>query len=166
MHSIVDGDAAIVLDDRHAPIFVSTWFGIATETVIRGYFGWVRGIVERGLQAQEPFVFIIDALDAARPLPSVRHLIAELTDEMPGYESVNAGGYLVSDSVMVRSAVTAMQWLTRRKLKSIPVESNTEAFRRGLEDLLRVGVTPPKIDPYTYQRPLRPSSQRAPSHTK
>jgi hypothetical protein len=156
MKSIVDGEASIVFDESWEPVYIATWFGSATEKMIRFYFDWVGGIVTWRLRANEPFVIVTDGIDAARPSPAVRRLVTELTDALPEFERVDAGSYLVHSSALVRGAVTAMQWVSKRRYKAQPVSSCAEALRRGYGDLERASVRPPARTPESYLRPPRP----------
>jgi len=156
MEVLADGEDALLVDDSHGAIYIATWFGTASEGMVRGYFDWFDGVVASHLRDRAPFVLITDALDAGRPSPSARKLIVKRTEAMPEFSSVNVGNYVVVGNALVRGALTAMQWISRRQWTSVNVGSMREALRRGLDDLRRAGAPTPSIDPASYERPKRP----------
>jgi len=153
-----DGEAAVVADDRHAPIYMSTWYGAATEQVVVDFFAYNRRVIDDNMRAQRPFVIITDATDAARPAPKVRSLITEETDGSPDPGALMVGNYLVLSNALVRGAFTAMQWLSRRRWPTIVVATPAEALRRALVDLARAGARAPSVDPAAYVRPSLPKA--------
>ena len=146
---LVEGDCGIVVDDRHFPVVVSTWYGDPTEAIVRRYFDWLSGIIERSRSESVPYVLITDATYAKRPQPSVRQVVAELTDAMPPYTAeINIGNYVVVESALIRGALTAMQWISRQTWTSVTVPSCEDA------DLARAGQPAPAgLHPDTYTRP-------------
>lgn len=156
MKTVTSGDGAIVLDGRLDGIYVVTWFGHANPEIVDNYFDWFGAIAEQRLRARAPFVLISDALDAARPSPKVRAQVAARSDALPDFKALNVGNYLVVGSTLIRGAITAMQWLSRKAWISVVVASTQDALRRGLADLERAGVAPPRLDPACYERPKLP----------
>jgi hypothetical protein len=156
MKQLVDGDASMVIDDRHGALYISTVFGAPTERLMNDYFAWYRPMIETHMRLRKPWVHVTDALETGRPSPKVRALVADLTNTLPDLTGVNVGNYLVIGSALVRGAITAMQWLSRRRWDSEVVGSMDEALRRGLADLRAAGAPVPPIDPKSYRRPERP----------
>ncbi len=152
---LVDGDCGIVLDDRYFPLVVSTWYGDPGEAIVRRYFVWLAGIIERSRKAGTPYVLVTDATYAKRPKPSVRQVVAELTDALPDDTAqINIGNYVVVESALIRGALTAMQWISRQTWKSETVPSCEEALRRGFADLRQAGQPIPEgLSPESYVRP-------------
>jgi hypothetical protein len=151
-----EGDAVVVAEERFAPIYVSTWFGEATERVVMDYFAYHRRMMDEHIRARRPFAIITDATDAERPSPKVRSLIAEITDASADPGALMVGNYLVLSNALVRGAFTAMQWLSRKRWPTIVVATPAEAVSRALDELAKVGAPLPSITPAGYVRPSRP----------
>jgi hypothetical protein len=157
METFTDGEASLIVDDSHGALYIATWFGAPNDRVVTRYFDWFDRTVGRHLRDKAPFVLITDALDTARPTPSARKLIAERTDAMPAFGELNVGNYLVLSNPLVRGAITAMQWISRKPWTSVMVGTLQEALARGLGDLARAGARRPSLDAERYQRPKRPT---------
>jgi hypothetical protein len=155
MKQFHEGDTTLVIDDSHGDLYITTIYGAPTELVMRGYFDWYRPFFEERQRARRPFAHVTDALDADRPPPKVRAMVAELTDTLPQDKAVNPANYLVIGSALVRGAITAIQWLSQRPWSSVVVGTMEEALRRSVADLKAAGVAAPPIDIARYQRPPR-----------
>jgi hypothetical protein len=157
-----DGKNSVVIDHRHAPVYITTWFGMGTEKIFRKFFQANRDVVESNVAAQRAFVVISDASDAERPPPAVRSRITEISQDSPDGKPFMVGNYVVLESALVRGAFTAMQWLSRKKWPSVVVASPHDAIDRALADLARAGVSPPEgLSPRSYTRPERPEARNA-----
>jgi hypothetical protein len=141
MPRFVDGSATIVIDDSAAPLLIATSFGVATERVTQELFAWLREFAA-GVQARgSRFVVVIDARAAGRPSAAVRAMVSTLTDELralaPGAELASL---FVSESALIRGALTAIMWISRSSWRPILVESCEEAVRKGIELLRQAGI--------------------------
>ena len=152
-----DGKSSVVIDHRHPPVYITTWFGVGTEEIFLKFYQANRSVVETHVAAQQAFVVISDASHAERPPPAVRARITELSQDSPDGKPFMVGNYVVLESALVRGAFTAMQWLSRKKWPSVVVASPRQAIDRALGDLARAGATPPAgLSADGYTRPERP----------
>jgi len=157
MQTFRDGQSAILTDDRWAPVYFVTWFGATSEKTATGYFAWNRQVIETAIRTKTPTVLISDATDAERPPPKVRALMAELSDAQPRAEGL-VFSYVVLPNALIRGALTAMQWLTRKPWPIEMVASLPEAIERALAALDGAGARRPAgLDPRGYVRPKRPT---------
>jgi hypothetical protein len=152
-----DAQSAIVVDDRYFPVLISTWFGEPSEGNVRRYFEWSAVLYMRLCANRQRYVLIQDALEVQRPSPRVRGLIAELADSMPDAASLLLGSYTILGSALVRGALTALQWVVRRRTwQTTAVGTMREAMARACGDLERAGLAIPRdFDPARYARPAR-----------
>lgn len=151
----IDGpDGFIHCDPTHWPIAIATWVGPADEAGVRRFFAWNERVVERA-RGTGGYVLITDADRAQRPAPSVRRLVAELTDAMPeDATALSVGNYVVVSSRLIRGAMTAMQWLSNEPWTSVLVGTMHEALVAALDDLDHAGLPRPTgLDPTCYARP-------------
>jgi hypothetical protein len=110
-----DGDASVVGDIRHFPILIATWFGEPTEHLVRAYFAWSDEVAREAFERGQRYVIISDNAHAERPSPTIRKLISALIDAGPAAETDRViTSFVVFESALVRGAVTAMQWLSRK----------------------------------------------------
>jgi hypothetical protein len=159
MRTIREGEHAVVIDERWSPpvVFI-TWFGASTERIVREYFAWNKAYVEEAIRTKTPRLMISDSIDATRPPPKVRALMAELSDQQPRAEGL-VFVYLVLPNPLIRGVMTALQWVTRRPLPVEIVSTMEEALERGFADLERAGGRRPlKLDAKSYVRPQRPAA--------
>jgi hypothetical protein len=143
----------IIIDERFAPLYVAFWMGVPSETPIRAYFEWsARRIVEARAGGRH-IAIVCDAAEGERPPPKLRALMAELSDATPRAEDLVAV-YVSIPSALVRGALTAMQWLSRKPWPMQMVPSLTEGFERARRTLAANGVAlPAEFDPARYRRP-------------
>lgn len=152
-----DQDSAIVIDEGYAPIYLVAWFGAPTEVTARAYFTWSTGIIEEAIRGSRNIVIIVDSEDAGRPTAKVRALMAELSEHMPRAEKLIAV-FVALPNPLVRGAMTAMQWVTRKPWPMTVVSSLEEGLTRGLATLRAAGVgSPAGLDARTHLRLSRPA---------
>jgi hypothetical protein len=158
MLTVREGDDAVVIDDRWMPVVFVTWFGSTEEKIVREFFGWSRPFVEEAIRTKSPRLIISDSTDATRPPPKVRALMAELSDQQPRAEGL-VFVYLVLPNPLIRGVMTAIQWVSHRRIPAQIVGSIDEALTRGLADLERAGGRrPTTLDAKSYARPQRPAA--------
>ena len=144
----------IDINEEHWPVVIATWEGSNNVAAVRDFFAWNESVITRARRAGG-YLMITDADKAQRPPPDVRRAVAELTDAMPR-DAINLsiGNYVVITNPLVRGALTAMQWVSRREWKSTQVGSMAEAIEQALSDLDAVGrERPPGLNPRNYVRP-------------
>jgi hypothetical protein len=155
IEAFVAGSGTVIVDDRFFPVLISTWSGRANETTVRAFFEWSQRQMQRARKEGVKILQISDATDAERPDPVTRRLLAELTD-LQGDEAadLNYTSLVVLENPVIRGAMTAIGWLTRRKLELVAVADMPTAIRRAREELTKAGVKPPAdLDPGSYVRP-------------
>lgn len=161
LEEVVAGSGAISLDETYFPVLIATWSGRANETTVRAFYDWSARVMRRARQEGARVVQISDAGQAERPDPVVRKLLAQLADaQSEEHEGVTIATIVVLESAVLRGAMTAIGWLTRRSLDVVSVADMPTAIRRARELLTKAGQIPPShLDPGAYRRPsARPAS--------
>ncbi|MFO7566054.1 MAG: hypothetical protein R6X02_25645 [Enhygromyxa sp.] len=133
-----DGDREVVIDIRHLPLVVTTWFGAPSVELVEAYDGWLRRFVETSSLSGRKVVLLDDASRAQRPTPAVRGRLAKL--ECPA--AVVVARVIVAPSAAIRGAVTALTWSTGKPLQTVPT------IEAGMSECLRIfaeqGIVPPR----------------------
>lgn len=152
-----DGNASMVVDDRHLPILIVTYRGTTTERMVREYFAWMGPLYGRLAQTGDRMALITDVSAASRPSPVVRRLISEFYDHhRANQRTVCVADLAVVHSAVVRGAITAIQWLTRSDFNVTLASDLAEACALAGQALRDAGVEPPTgLDPATYTPPVR-----------
>jgi len=130
--TISDQEGAIVIDERHAPVYIAAWFGAASEATARAYFAWTTEIIEGALRSRRACAIVVDSEDAGRPSAKVRALMAELSDQVPRAEDL-LRVYVALPNPLVRGALTAMQWLSRKPWPMVVVPSIGDGITKSIE---------------------------------
>lgn len=153
-----DGDA-IVVDDTYFPVFVSTWFGRASEPSVRAYYEHLGRAIERALAERTLLVNVVDSGPAEVPSADVRRLISELTSEWEkrGATPTNVRALVVIESAAIRGVLNVLGWLHPGGMRSENVASLAVATERALSALAAAGHPAPRgLGPSTLSRPARP----------
>jgi len=158
--SFREGDRAVLADGRYFPILWVTWWGEPNEALIRRYFEWNDAMILRAMAERVKFAHITDARQTGFPPPTVRKLVAELTEASPLEASdLNLGTFLVHESALLRGAVTAIQWLSKRDFKVVPIPDLRGGVVRALEALAKANIArPPGLDPEGCIAPSMPDA--------
>jgi hypothetical protein len=153
-----DGEAGVVGDVRHFPVLIATWFGEPTERLVRHYFAWSDEVAREAYVRRERYVIVSDNVNAVRPSPRTRALIADLIDAGPAATTDRIiASFVVFDSALVRGAVTAMQWLSKKDWRLTTTATVQEAIAGALGVLAKHGLRrPPGLLPERYVAPTRP----------
>lgn len=160
VQTIVDGDAAIVLDERETPIVFATWFGEPTEDLVRRFYQWQSKMLDRiAATPSGKFVFITDSSSAGRPTPKARKLITDLLSELePKIQRYTLRAYIVIDNPLIRGVFTALAWLNPRMAETVVSSSCAIAIEQAFQDLDLAGVPRPRgLTATTYRRPANPT---------
>jgi hypothetical protein len=154
-----DGDASVVGDIRHFPILIATWFGEPTESLVRAYFAWSDEVAREAIENGQRYVIISDNAHARRPSPTVRKLVATLIDEGPAAETDRViTSFVVFESALVRGAVTAMQWLSRKDWNLVTTATVQQAVAGALGVLKQHRLPlPARLSSSTYVTPEAPT---------
>lgn len=134
----------VTIDIRAYPIVIVTWYGVADEKVVDDYFEANEAIAAHAESIRGKYCVITDTEFAERPPPTVRKRIAERTDAIEErYGHLVAASYLVVPSVVIRGAITAIQWVSRSSWATDMRRTMPEAFALARESLQKAGTTPP-----------------------
>jgi hypothetical protein len=151
---------ALVMDVRHPPIVIATWFGKASIDTVEAFFHVSMAAYREAIARGTPHVLITDTVDSDMPDAAIRAHIAELTkaqnETLAATADLNYGSYVVISNPIIRGALTAIGWLTGG-MDNVNVSSCTEAIARAKEDYeARGGRWPASLTADGYTRPTRP----------
>ncbi len=120
----------ITLDTSRFPLVVTTTGSTVTAADLEPYLtDFLLKAVRRG----EPFVSIVDArMMSVMPTPDVRARLAAWQAEHDAEgERWNCGIVIVTTSMLVRGAMTAVNWLHRPRVPTVYVATLDEGERWG-----------------------------------
>ena len=144
-----DGESVVVVDVRHLPLVVTTWFGSPTLGLVDAYDEWLRRFVESSSVSDRRVVLLDDATRAERPTPQVRGRLAKL--DCP--TSVVVARVIVARTAAIRGAVTALTWSTGKQLRTV------ETIEAGVSDCLKLFSEHKIVPPRKFEIvPAQPSS--------
>ena len=133
-----DGGSEYVIDTRHLPLVVTTWFGSPTVGLVDAYDTWLRRFIETSAVAGRRVVLLDDATRAERPAPQVRGRLAQL--DCPA--TVVVARVIVASTAAIRGAVTALTWSTGKQLQTV------ETIEAGVNECLKIfgenKIVPPR----------------------
>ena len=141
---------AIVIDDRHAPLVITTFMG-ETDLSLGKWFEEMHTkiILNHGAKGRR-VLSIADATLAVKPTPDMRRFWAELSDRAtPTMKEATLATFLVVNSALLRGAITAISWMSPslRDLESFATID--EAIREGSVRLARAMTPIPQLSvPY------------------
>jgi len=159
MPVFADATSAMIGDDSVPSLLIITVFGSPSEAVLRAYFAWSNKVVAAWRIKGMRYVALLDATDGQRPAARVRSVVSELVDEIRTRNpDVEVATVLVTESALVRGALTAIGWLSRSSWRPQPVRTCADGLRLAKQILIDVGIEPPTLDPDSYRRPERPRS--------
>lgn len=144
-----DGESEVVIDTRHLPLVVTTWFGAPTIGLVNGYDLWLRRFVETSSVSGRKVVLLDDASRAERPTPQVRGRLAQL--DCPA--NVVVARVIVARTSAIRGAVTALTWTTGKPLQAV------DSIETGVSECLRIFAEQKIVPPRKFELvPAQPSS--------
>jgi hypothetical protein len=132
---------AIVIDDRYAPLIITTFLG-ETDLVLGKWFeeAHKKIILNHGVQGRR-VLSIADATLAVKPTPDMRRFWAELSDRTtPTMKEATLATFLVVSNPLIRGAITAISWMSPslRDLESFATIDL--AIREAFQRLARAGT--------------------------
>lgn len=151
---------AVVVDLRHHPIVITTWFGKATPNTVEGFFRVSIDAYRAAIARAIPHVLITDTEESDMPDAAVRAQIAELTkaqnEALAPSAALNYGSYVVISNPIIRGALTAIGWLTGG-MDNVNVSTCAEAITRAKADYeAKGGKWPVTLTAEGYTRPAWP----------
>jgi hypothetical protein len=125
----------IVVDAQHFPLMFTKFVGEVSRDMFAEYFNWVRKVNERARRADIRVITVSDISRGKRPPVDVRKFVAEEQDRVvETYGSTNMASYIVVENALVRGALTAIGWSTKKGLDATPVRSIGEGIDRAFAD--------------------------------
>lgn len=152
---------AIVIDDRYAPIVISTFLGETDLELGHWYADTHKKVLLAHAAHGRRIVSISDASAAVKPTPEMRKFWADLSNNATeGMRGANLATFLVVNSPILRGAITAIGWLSPslRDLESF--STIDEALREAMVRLMKAGLPLPKMSG-GYQLPELAQKARA-----
>lgn len=156
-----DENGRLIVDDRFPPLFITTWIGEPSETMVRAYYDEMATALEQAQRMGTRVVLATDAMMVDRPPSTIRKLVAELHDQqVERFEGpLIETNYVALGSAVIRGAITAVNWISNR---GFPVEALPDmasalqaAVGRLTEEHLRV---PASLDLANYRPPAAEKS--------
>jgi hypothetical protein len=153
---MIDGTAAIIIDEGPHPVIVTTWFGEATVPIVDEYYGWLGPRMAKARASGERLVLLNDTFAVERPTPMVRKRLADKTSAQNKEDGkAMIGSVVVVENVLIRGAVTALGWILPSLSESDFVGTLEEGIDRCFAILAREEVRTPS-NLRGYRRPARP----------
>lgn len=157
-----DGEAAIALDARFPPLFITTWFGAPTTSLVDAYFERSDVLFDGAVTELRKLVLITDLGDADYADATVRRRLAEATEARQdrGHSTCILGNFVVVRSAAVRGALTAIGWLSETTRSLTLIKDMETALSRAAAILERHGLAfDPRAMAGVYTRPGRPRAE-------
>lgn len=132
----------LVLDDRYAPLLVSTFVGKADLESTKWYSGVYTATVRREASKGRKVISINDASRAERPTADARKGWAEMADRSPvDVQNAVIASYVVLDNPLLRGAVTAIGWMTDKVRGLESFKTVDQAIEAAVARLAKEGHT-------------------------
>ena len=154
-----DLEGTLVLDDRHYPVVIGTWWGRVGHRSIDAYYDWYDRQLARAEVEGTKLVVIVDGLDVAPTTAEIRRRFVHETDMRAEARRLCVASVLV----VVRGAfllgmIAAIVSLVRGGMRLSTFGEIRPALEQALTKLDAVGVPrPASLDPAAYVRPPRPA---------
>jgi hypothetical protein len=143
----------LVLDDRYAPLLVSTFVGRADLASTKWYGEVYTASVRRQASKGRKVISINDATRAERPTPDARKGWAEMADRSPAdVQDAVLASYVVLDNPLLRGAVTAIGWMTDKVRGLESFKTVDQAIEAAVARLAKEGQTV-DLEPGGYRLP-------------
>ncbi|GEM_PF-2239813 len=131
-----DGENAFIIDLDRAPLLVTSWCAEPTVELVLKYTQWSERFVAECRQNSAKFAIVADLSDCVRPGGDARALLAKVHVD---HDDVFVVRVAVANSATVRGALTAISWLTGKR---IPVlATRAEGIRAAEELLAEAGIS-------------------------
>lgn len=153
------GPARIVLDDRFFPLVITKWVGLVTIEIARDHFAELDSLLQRAVDTNTKLMQVSDSLNMEAPPALTRKAISEFSDrQVERFATVLLKpSYVAMDSILLRGALIAINWVSRNTINIEPFPTLTEALKAGLARMDREGLPRPAgfdIDRYSVPDPL------------
>jgi len=144
------GSGAVVIDDRHLPVIVTTFFGEVSLEAATWHGKTHQALVEEQSRRSARIITITDSSHTKPPPAEVRKYWADLTKNFPpAVKEATLAAFVVIKSPVIRGVMTALSWLNP-ELRSVEVYDSVEhAFRVARDRLSAAGQSvPPELTRY------------------
>lgn len=141
---------AVVLDDRYAPLVITTFLGETDLELGQWFTEANKKIFVSQAALGRRVVSISDATYARKPSPEMRRFWAETSNNAgDSMKQASLATFIVVNSALLRGAITAIGWLSPA-LRDLESFANIDdAVREGLARLIKAGLPVPKLNgPY------------------
>lgn len=153
-----DGESAFVVDMTAFPVLFVTFFGAPTEPLVHKYYEWLHEMAVRSIAEDTYYTTIADARHGSRPPATVRTLFAKLSEAISEeHHARNGLSIVVHGNPLIRGALTAIQWMSRRALRMETADSMTTAIKRARAMLDTANIPVPENLGDDYPTPAFPS---------
>lgn len=154
------GPSRILVDDRFFPLVITKWEGMATTEMVIEHFAELDRLFQRAIDTGTKVVQVSDSLSTETPPALTRKAVSELSDrQVERFASVFLKpSYVAMDSVLLRGALIAINWVSRNAINIEPYPTMAAALNAGLERMDREGLPRPAgfdIDTYVMPEPPR-----------
>lgn len=154
-----DGVAAIVIDERSWPLWTSTWFGAATESLVDRYFDHASQLLDRARADRERMALITDTYATRAPSAKVRNRIGTLSRaQSERLGDLVVASFTVIENPLIRGVLTALSWIDPTMARTTNVASYEHAVNGCVGALKAAGIAPPAVLPSRH-RDIRRSSR-------
>jgi len=144
---------AVVIDDRHAPLIIASFFGEIDLTLGRWYEARNAQVIVGEFRRGRRVVNISDATRSNNPNAEMRKFWAGLTERHAAslQEKIIFSGVVVTNRLM-RGALTAVGWLSP-KLSTLQIYPSMQAAITASVAALAEAGTPPDVSCSHYRLP-------------
>jgi hypothetical protein len=148
-------EGTLVLDDRHYPVVIGTWWGQVGHRSIDAYYDWYdRQLARAGVEGVK-LVVVVDALDVAPTTAEIRRRFVHETDvRAEARRRCVVSVLVVARGAFLLGMIAAIVSLVRGGMRLSTFGEIRPALEQALTKLDAVGVSrPASLDPWTYARP-------------
>src|SRR5690606_23599055 len=137
---------AVILDDRYAPLIITTFLGDANLELGQWFMEANRRVLVSQAALGRRVISIVDATHARKPTPEMRKFWADMSNgDGDSVRNASLANFIVVNNSLIRGAITAIAWLspTLRALESFATME--EALDQALLRLSKAGIAAPKL---------------------
>ena len=162
---IRDGGCTVIVDIQYWPVVFATWFGEATEAVVRQHLAVTEKLLARARTQHERYLSISDAAFSERPNAKVRKALADqMKTRAKDVKELEIANLVIIENALIRSVMTALTWLAPQMIEVEIVGDLGSAIERALHLLDRERIAHPRgLSVAQYRRPTPEAPRSAPA---
>ena len=135
-------------DESAWPIVYGRFAGVGTVTGFEAFVSWHTGVMHKAMAQKQRLVVVTDARAVTGTPPDVRAVVGKWISDSPReFEEMTLESVVVLQSALMRGVLTAVGWLSTRKVRLTVFATLPEAWESGVAALKRIGQEPPKLRP-------------------